>query len=408
MRVSSYEWHGKRVLVTGGSGFKGAVIAETLRRFGAIVCATVRHQVNPLSAYSLLRLEQNITVFRDIDICNFQQVRDVVNTAQPNVILNVAGVATVPAALRDPLRTVHVNVLGPLHLMEACRGHENVECLDVFSTDHVFGDFLPGELPKGGFDERTPVGLGAPGGPYDSSKAAMELVVRSYYRTFASELPTVFVTRSANVFGPGDTALRRVIPRFIACAKNDKTIPLQYRHNGRQFIWITDVVAGHIKAVSHVSGRAAQTECPLSRLARGSVPTFHFAIDDYGNGKPYLTLEELARLIANLYGAAVDDKLCIDYAPNENEVQALNCAETRNALRWRPETAFGDGIRKIGSWYDARHDRSKLEKLINDEIDTLVDHLQQVEDAADRGLSWVADHAVAPAKADGQLSSAAQ
>jgi CDP-glucose 4,6-dehydratase len=138
LNVKGFEWSGKKVLVTGASGFKGSWLCKVLHKLGADVYGITRQVLNPISSYNLLELEETI-VKVPADITVPRQVFDVLNNIAPDVIFHLAAKAQVPVALRDPIRTFDVNVMGTLNILEACRKYAVAEKLLIVSTDHVFG-----------------------------------------------------------------------------------------------------------------------------------------------------------------------------------------------------------------------------------------------------------------------------
>lgn len=206
----------------------------------------------------------------------------------------------------------------------------------------------------------------------------MELLVRSYHFTYWTEVPAIGLTRCANVFGVGDTNLRRVIPLFVSSAKKDRRIPLKYRKNGRQFIYVTDAVAGYIRAMTLLSEGGSRSKVSAKRPDDRTpfTQTFHFSIEEYeGTKHPYIEMEAVASLVAELFDAVIDDSGSVEYAANENRIQALHCAATRRALAWRAETSFRQGIENLGRYYDASGEESPMEKMMRAEIEALVSSL---------------------------------
>ena len=129
--------------------------------------------------------------------------------------------------------------------------------------------------------------------PDDTSKSAMELMVRCYHSTYWAELPAIGITRCANVFGFGDTNQRRVVPLFVRSAVCDGTIPLKFSMSGRQFIHITDAVVGYIKAASSLDeGGVVEKRGKEEPEGRSPfTPTYHFAIENYdGTSDPYIRM----------------------------------------------------------------------------------------------------------------------
>lgn len=342
-------WENIKVLVTGASGFKGSWLCATLLNLGATVFGTVKEHRNPLSAYSIFDLDKHIIKI-NLDITNRQQVYDVLNAVEPDVIFHLAAKALVPVSLRDPRRTFDVNIMGTLNMLEACRKLKVCKKILICSTDHVFGSVKPEDLPKSGFDEEKRVGYG---GPYDTSKSAMELIVRSYHYTYWGDLPHICITRCANVFGYGDINQRRVIPLFINSSINYGFIPLKYRNNGHQFIHITDAISGYIRAVYCLDKKTSPQNCMKPDFENFFTPTYHFAVEKYENtDEPYITMESLANLVGEILNSKVDDKNCVAYASNENKVQALNCQKTISALNWEVKKDFKVAIKGLKDWYE--------------------------------------------------------
>jgi len=240
------EWYrGRRVLVTGAAGFKGAYLCALLQRLGAEVHGAVHRRSHPEGAYMLLRLSEVIEEVQ-FDVADRDSVKDVLNQVRPQAVIHAAAVSTVTAAIGDPARAFAVNACGPVYLLDAARQVGGVERVLIMSTDHVFGDVPADQIP---LPEGTPIGFN---GPYDTSKACGEIAVRSMVATYGRELPLVCITRAANVFGPGDTAQRRVIPAFIRKGREEGIIPLTCRKNGRQFIAVEDVCWGYLLALARL------------------------------------------------------------------------------------------------------------------------------------------------------------
>lgn len=371
-----FDWQNRRVLVTGASGFKGSWLCAALHGLGARVFCTMRDREQPLAAWDLFELKKSIGCFT-VDITDRHAMVELLNTVEPDIIFHLAAKALVPSALRDPLHAYNVNVMGTLNLLEACRRLQMGNRLLICSTDHVFGSIDPDGIPAGGFPEESPVHFG---GPYDTSKSAMELAVRSYHYTYWEQLPEIAITRCANVFGFGDINQRRVIPLFVESSVNQGSIPLRYRYSGRQFIHVTDAVTGYIQAAARMPeggrGRKAD-ERPEARTP--FTPTFHFANERYpGTPEPFIRMGELANLVAEIVEAPVNDSQCIDYPKNENKVQILNCAGTRNKLDWQINRPFAQGLAELGEWYRNIGDHNRLHQLLHRDLESILANLNRV------------------------------
>ena len=365
--MNKADWENKKVLITGVSGFKGSWLAAALLKLKADVFGTVQNRNNPISAYSLFDLDNKIIKI-NTDVSERQQVYDMINTFEPEVIFHLAAKALVPVALRDPRRTYEINVMGTLNVIEACRKLSMCDRLLICSTDHVFGS--SNEIPPNGYEEKDRVSYG---GPYDTSKAMMELLVRSYYKTCWVELPSIGITRCANVFGFGDVNQRRIIPLFISSGIYKKSIELKYLHNKRQFIHIHDAINGYIKAAENLNDGNCRIKTtaamPVNRTP--FTQTFHFALDRYPNGSNVISMKELAEIVADLTNSKIDQSHAVDFAPNENDVQKLDFSFTRKELSWSPQKEFVDSLKEMRLWYENIKDVPALKTLINKSLNSL-------------------------------------
>ena len=376
MNVLNQSWNNLRVLVTGVPGFKASWLAALLVAMGADVSAICRRKRDPFSAYAFLGIQPQVTHYY-ADIANFSEVHHVIANVRPDVIFHLAATALVPVALRSPLQTYETNVMGTANIIEACRQLKVCQQLLICSTDHVFGD-PPNASKSFVHPPGDSVGFA---GPYDTSKAAMELMVRSYYANYYTELPAIGITRSANVFGPGDTNQRRVIPAFLQSALRDQVIHLKYRKNGRQFIHVTDVIAGYIRAASVLEKDRFLVKSLRRKGLTGMngivTPTFHFAIETYEEtADPYLRLESLAQIISGIVPCAIDDTETETWAPNEIRNMALNCSETRKTLNWQTLRTLTEGLGERADWYRAGNDTVALKAFVQRDLARILDSLK--------------------------------
>jgi CDP-glucose 4,6-dehydratase len=370
---------GKRTLVTGASGFKGAWLCAILHELGAHVYAAVRPgEEDPDSVFSLLKMRDRVETV-SIDLEDDRSVERHILAIRPDYCFHLAAKGVVQDCLDAPMLACQVNVLGTIRLLEACRKYGVCERFLAVSTDHVFGALRSGEAEsRVPFDETAPVGGG---GIYEVSKSTMEQWVRCFDETYGGtdgKAPLLGITRAVNVFGPGDYSerKRRVIPAFIRQGLHDGVIRPRALRNARQFIHVTDVLSGYILALANLEDvRRGWLD------ATGSVtPVFHFSHSAYPDidGR-FIRIAALATFIANRTGARVDVEGVADFAPHQNTIQGLDCTWTKRMLDWEPARDFSESLDELILWYDPKLSRreraSRIDSLVQATARRLRDRL---------------------------------
>ncbi|MFZ5447017.1 MAG: SDR family NAD(P)-dependent oxidoreductase [Thermodesulfobacteriota bacterium] len=309
------KWREKQVLVTGAGGFIGSHLVETLVIRGAKVRALVHY--NSRNDWGLLELlppslKDNLEVVAGDITDPFGMTRTV---AGCEVVFHLAALIGIPYSYAAPAHYVAVNVTGTLNLLEAARV-QGVEAFIHTSTSETYGtaEYTP-------MDERHPLKGQS---PYSASKIAADKLVESYYCSFG--LPAVTV-RPFNTFGPRQSA-RAVIPTIITQALAGDTIQLGHTQPRRDFTYVSDTVAGFLKAAA----------CPQA-LGR---------VINLGTGRS-LNVGELAQTIVSLVGG--NKKISNDASrrrPEASEVWHLECdnRQARELLGWTPEVALETGLKR--------------------------------------------------------------
>jgi len=233
-------WNGRRVLLTGHTGFKGAWLKLWLKRMGAEVHGLA---LDPPKGHALIRCISEGRGNRD-DIVNIRDRHAVLNrvlTVKPEIVLHLAAQPLVRAGYREPLETFETNVQGTVNLLDALRAAPDVRSIVVVTTDKVY------ENPESGsaFREEDPLGGHD---PYSASKAAADIVTTSYRRSFFLPRGVGLATaRAGNVIGGGDWAEDRLIPDAIRAFTSGK--PLDIRRPGAVRPWqhVLDPLQGYLR-----------------------------------------------------------------------------------------------------------------------------------------------------------------
>jgi len=323
--LSEGRYAARTALVTGAQGFLGSWLAERLLEEGARVVVP-RRDVPALSRFRLDGLEERCDVVL-ADVLDRESLGRVVNEYEPDLVFHLAAQTIVGTANRSPLGTFETNVRGTWNLLEAVRalGEETpVQAIVVASSDKAYGHH--DELP---YREDFPLRASY---PYDVSKACADLVARSYTQTYA--LP-VAVTRLANIYGPGDFNLSRIVPDTATrLVRGERPVIRSDGTPERDFIHVADAVEAYLAVADS--------------LAR---PELRGRAWNAGVGEPVPVLEVVERLIA-ASGLDVEPDVRGSGKPSgEIDRQWLDSTAIRQELGWRPARALDEGLAETYAWY---------------------------------------------------------
>lgn len=313
---------GRKAFVTGGTGFVGANLTNALVESGSdvIVLERDRNMPNTLDVFGL---REKVTVVNG-SVDDLQLMERVMNECEPDDVYHLAAQALVSPANRSPLSTFESNIRGTYILLEACRRAVSVPAVIVASSDKAYGshETLPYEedLPLNGTF------------PYDVSKSCADLLARSYARTYQMR---VCVTRSANIYGPGDMNLSRIVPgTIVSVLKNERPI---IRSDGtplREFIHVDDVVDGYLT---------------LSR----NIDEVGGEVFNFGSDAPVQIRELVDHIIreSGKHGEIEPDVLLSTKIEREIDAQYLSGAKIAQRLGWKPAIGLKEGIANTIGWY---------------------------------------------------------
>lgn len=237
-------WEGKRVLLTGHTGFKGSWLALWLRELGAEVTGFALDPSTEPSLFELARVGQDINDVRG-DLRDLGALLEVVAETQPEIVLHLAAQPLVREAYRDPLGTYSSNVIGTLNLLEAIRQTGGVRAVVLVTTDKVYANQ---EWP---WPYRENEALGGHD-PYSNSKACCELLAQSYTASFfppashAEHGLALATARAGNVLGGGDFAAERLIPDVLKAWSAGEPVTLRYPQAVRPWQHALEPLAGYL------------------------------------------------------------------------------------------------------------------------------------------------------------------
>lgn len=317
------------IIVTGGAGFIGSnFIFYMLEKYSdyRLVCLDCLTYAGNLSTLAPVMDTPNFRFVKE-SITDRKAVYKLFEEEHPDIVVNFAAESHVDRSIENPEVFLNTNIKGTAVLMDACRKY-GIKKYHQVSTDEVYGD-LPLDRLDLFFTEETPI---HPSSPYSSSKAAADLLVLAYHRTYG--LP-VTISRCSNNYGPYQFP-EKLIPLMIANCLNDKPLPVYGKGlNVRDWLYVEDhckaidliIHNGHIGEVYNIGGHNEMRNIDIVNLI----------------------CEELDRL-----GQAKNAKRLITYVTDRKGHDmryAIDPTKIYKELGWLPETKFANGIKKTIQWY---------------------------------------------------------
>jgi CDP-glucose 4,6-dehydratase len=331
--VNAAFWAGRRVLVTGHTGFKGSWLVLWLRELGAEVSGY--SHPNPVSNPSLFTLAGVGADCDDHrgDICDRVLLEKALASFQPEIVLHLAAQPLVRASYRDPVETWRVNVQGTLALLEACRSCKSVRAIVVVTTDKVYENPERGEP----FRESDPLGGHD---PYSSSKAACEILCASWRRSFLEadgRAVGLATARAGNVIGGGDYAEDRLVPDLVRASISGSETRLRYPDAVRPWQHVLEPLRGYLMLAERLF---------VDPSGFGGAFNFGPNRDDF---QPVRTLADRTCV---LLGAKWVHE--ISPQPHEAGLLRLNSALAHERIGWAPRLSFDETVKWTALWYAAQ------------------------------------------------------
>ncbi len=327
-RVFDGTFDGRRVLVTGHTGFKGAWLCRWLLDLGADVSGYALAPDTTPSLFEDLGLAEHMDS-RLGDIRDADAVSSCVAEVRPEVIMHLAAQPLVRRSYSEPVYTFDVNVMGTANLLEATRSCENTRVVLNVTTDKVY------ENPESGhpFTEHEPLGGHD---PYSASKACSEIVTASFRSSFFGGGPWVATARAGNVIGGGDWASDRIVPDCVRALAAGEPVKVRNPRSVRPWQHVLEPLSGYLTVVD--------------RLWNGGQS--HAQAYNFGphSGEKH-TVRDVVELAVETWGHGEWETPGVGAQPHEAGLLALDITKAETTLDWHPVWSFEETVRRTIGWY---------------------------------------------------------
>ena len=345
-------WEGRRVFVTGHTGFKGSWLCLQLHRLGARVTGYALPPPTEPNLFTLCRLD-GIVASVIADVRDGERLRREIAAADPEVVFHLAAQPLVRESYRRPAETYAVNLMGTVNLLEAVRACARVGSVLVVTSDKCYEnrEWVWGYRESdrlGGYD------------PYASSKACVELAVASWTSSFfnpddhARHRVAIATARAGNIVGGGDWAAERLVPDFVRAVLNGQPLAVRAPLATRPWQHVLDPLAGYLL---------------LARRLFEAGPRFNGGWNFGPSERDVRTVAEVVQKFAAAWGPDARWEDQGGSHPHETATLKLDCSKARGLLGWKPRWHLDAAVEKVVEWTRGYRDGQDCRELCLSQID---------------------------------------
>ena len=341
-------WQGKKVFITGHTGFKGGWLSFILHKLGAKVTGySISIPTDP-SFFEVAniadKLNHNIGDIRDYDLLSKS-----IDQANPDIVFHMAAQPLVRHSYSDPIETYSTNVMGTVNLLEIVRTRKNIAATIVVTTDKCY------ENKEHIYAYRENDRLGGHD-PYSNSKACAELVVSCYLQSYFAkqDIGGIASVRAGNVIGGGDFVQSRLVPDIIRNLSKDSAPIIRSPNSIRPWQHVLEPLSGYMKAAQSIYNNKLHEEA-----------AWNFG-PDYTSEVP---VHEIANMICDIWQTNVKPNIVEDAVLHEAKLLALDSTKARQELNWLPKWNIEQALNKTVEWYKTYYQNGEIEKITHNQIE---------------------------------------
>lgn len=359
--MSNTFWSGKKVLVTGHTGFKGSWLSLWLQELGANVTGyALLPPTNP-NLFDVASITNGMTSIVG-DIRDYNRLKDIIIKYRPEIVFHLAAQPLVRYSYQYPVETYTTNVLGTVHLLEAIRATSATKVVVNITTDKCYenNEWLWGyreNEPLGGYD------------PYSSSKACSELVTNAYKNSFFNANSyhehgiAIATARAGNVIGGGDWAHDRIIPDILHAFSHGQNLVIRNPRAIRPWQHVLDPLHGYITLAENLwtSGPPYAEAWNFGPLDKDAQP-----------------VEWIVKKLASLWDSNVSWSIDKNANPHEAMYLKLDCSKAHLRLNWYPRLALQHALEKVVAWHKAYLRGENMHEITLQQINSYTNYCNDI------------------------------
>lgn len=347
-------YKGKRIFITGHTGFKGSWLTRMLLLAGAAVTGFSLDTPTTPNLFSLSDVKNRITsIYGDVRNLNF--LKKTFYEASPDIALHLAAQPIVRDSYKNPHHTYETNVMGTVNFLECVRGSSTVKSVLNVTTDKVYEN----REWEWGYRENEPLNGYD---PYSNSKSCSELITQSYKKSFFMNSDIRLSTaRSGNVIGGGDFANDRIIPDCIRATIDNRDIILRNPHSIRPYQHVLEPLNAYLLIVENQY---------YDRKFEG-------CYNVGPNDEDCIATGELAALFCKTWGKNITWINQYDGGPHEASFLKLDCSKIKTTFNWKPRWNIEDAIQKTIEWTKIYLSEGDISKIMDKQIEEFYSHQEK-------------------------------